>query len=132
MRPSNVNPKLSAYELLNGVFDYNRTPLAPPGTKVIVHTPTDKRKTWQTHGVEGWYIGMAPEHYRCHRVYIPSTRSERITQCVKFLPHSCTIPHTTPRDSAMTAANKLIEALQHPAQDAPFVEDRNNTGEALH
>jgi hypothetical protein len=60
MRPSNVNPKLSAYELLNGVFDYNRTPLAPPGTKVIVHTPTDKRKTWQTHGVEGWYIGMAP------------------------------------------------------------------------
>ena len=31
MRPSRINPKLSAYELLNGIFDYNKTPLAPPG-----------------------------------------------------------------------------------------------------
>ena len=30
LRPSRINPKLSAYEILNGVFDYNKTPLAPP------------------------------------------------------------------------------------------------------
>ena len=30
LRPSRINPKLSAYEFLNGIFDYNKTPLAPP------------------------------------------------------------------------------------------------------
>jgi hypothetical protein len=32
-----MNPKLSAWEQLFGVFDYNATPLGPPGTRVLVH-----------------------------------------------------------------------------------------------
>ena len=32
LRPSRLNPKLSAYAQLEGAFDFNRTPLAPPGT----------------------------------------------------------------------------------------------------
>ena len=123
LRPSNINPRLSAYEILNGIFDYNRTPLAPPGTKVIVHTPPDKRRTWDSHGEDGWYLGMAPEHYRCHRVYITKTRSERIARSVKFLPHKCKLPKKTAKYSALEAANRLIEALQNPAPGAPFSED---------
>lgn len=38
LRQSRINPKLSAYAQLNGEFNFNATPLAPPGTKVIVHT----------------------------------------------------------------------------------------------
>jgi hypothetical protein len=30
LRQSRVNPKLSAYAQLNGPFDFNRTPIAPP------------------------------------------------------------------------------------------------------
>jgi hypothetical protein len=37
MRGSRINPKLSAYAQINGAFDFNQTPLAPPGTKVLVH-----------------------------------------------------------------------------------------------
>jgi hypothetical protein len=37
LRNSRVNPKLSAYAYLFGNFNFNKTPLAPPGTKVIVH-----------------------------------------------------------------------------------------------
>jgi len=33
-----VNPKLSAWEYLFGVFDYNKTPIVPPGTKLVAHT----------------------------------------------------------------------------------------------
>ena len=33
LRPSRINPKLSAYFQLHGAFDFNRTPLAPPGKK---------------------------------------------------------------------------------------------------
>ena len=45
LRTAKVNPKLSAYEVLEGAFDYNKTPLAPPGYKVLVHESTDKRNT---------------------------------------------------------------------------------------
>ena len=31
LRTSRVNTKLSAWAYLNGVFDFNKTPLAPPG-----------------------------------------------------------------------------------------------------
>ena len=37
LRPSCLNPKVSAEAILNGAFNYDRTPLAPPGTRVIVH-----------------------------------------------------------------------------------------------
>ena len=30
LRPSRINPQLSAYAQMYGAFDYNRTPLAPP------------------------------------------------------------------------------------------------------
>ena len=39
LRPSRINPRLSADAQLNGIFDFNRTPLAPPGTKVIFFNP---------------------------------------------------------------------------------------------
>ena len=37
LRVARCNPKLSAYAYLEGQHDYNRTPLAPPGTRVIIH-----------------------------------------------------------------------------------------------
>jgi hypothetical protein len=36
-RPSRINRKLSAYQQVWGNFDFNKTPLAPPGYKVVVH-----------------------------------------------------------------------------------------------
>ena len=105
MRPSHIDPKLSAYEILNGVFDYNKTPIAPPGCKVVVHNPPNKRGTWDIHGVNDWYLGMAPDHYRCHRVYIPKTRAERIAQTVKLFPHNCNVPQNTSADVAAAAVH---------------------------
>ena len=69
-RPSRINPNLSAEVLLNGAFDYNKTMLAPPDTKVLLHETPEKRGTWEPHGVDGWYIGAAPEHYHCHRIFV--------------------------------------------------------------
>jgi hypothetical protein len=73
LRSSRRQPKLSAYACLNGAFDFNRSPLAPPGTRVLVHVTPDKRHNMAPHGVDGWYVGPSPEHYRCHKFYIPST-----------------------------------------------------------
>lgn len=37
LRATRINPKLSAHDYLLGVFNYNATPMAPPGMKVVAH-----------------------------------------------------------------------------------------------
>ena len=37
LRRSQINPRLAAEAKLNGVFYYNRNPMAPPKTKVLIH-----------------------------------------------------------------------------------------------
>ena len=45
LRASHLNPNLSAYAQLHGAFDFNRTPLAPPGTRVFTHVKCEVRGT---------------------------------------------------------------------------------------
>ena len=84
LQNSRINSKLSAYAQLNGIFDFNATLLAPPGTRVLVHKKPGNQKSWKTRGKDGWYIGPAMEHYRCYRIYIPETHSECIADTVEF------------------------------------------------
>ena len=63
LRPSRINPKLSAYAQLHDAFDFNLTPLAPPGTKIIIYDKPAIRGSWTTRGYKGWYIGPAFNHY---------------------------------------------------------------------
>ena len=46
LRNSWVNPHLSPYAYLFGQFDFNATPLAPAGTKVLVHEKPSQRASW--------------------------------------------------------------------------------------
>jgi hypothetical protein len=46
MRPSCINPRLSAEAQRNRAFDNNKTPLAPPSTKVLIHETPNCRQTW--------------------------------------------------------------------------------------
>ena len=72
LRPSRINPAKSAYNELWGNFDFNKTPLAPPGCLIVAHERPQDRKTWADHGVKGYFIGPAKHHYRNYRVYILS------------------------------------------------------------
>jgi hypothetical protein len=82
LRGSRINPKLSAWAQLFGAFDFNRTPLAPPGVRVIVHEKPDKRSSWSPHGVDGWCVGPALDSHRCYNVWIWDTRSIRVCDTV--------------------------------------------------
>jgi hypothetical protein len=121
LRPARINPRLLAHAELNDFFGYNRTPLAPPGIKVLIHKTPANRRTWGPHGVNGWYVGAAPEHYWCHRVYLTATRAEPIAKTVEFFPHNCAMPKTSSADAATQAALNLIHALENPSPAAPFV-----------
>ena len=73
MRATRIQPKISAFTLLHGAFNYERTPIAPAGMKIIIHDKPKERGSWQDRGTTGWYIGMALNHFRCHTCYVPQT-----------------------------------------------------------
>jgi hypothetical protein len=53
LRSSRANPKLSAWAYLFGEFNFNATPLAPPGTKIVAHKDAKVRGSWDLNGEQG-------------------------------------------------------------------------------
>ena len=53
LRPSRINLRVLVEAMINGAFNYDKPPLAPPGTQIIIHETPSVRKTWAPHGVNG-------------------------------------------------------------------------------
>ena len=124
--PSRINPTLSSHAQLHGLFDFNATPFAPPGTKVIVHQKPTIRKSWALRDKDGWYIDQAKEHYRCYNIYVPETRAVIHPDTVEFLLHNSKMPFRSSTENANKAGTELIHALHNPAPAAPYA----HTGDA--
>ena len=114
LRPSRFNPNISAHHFLYGHFDFNSTPLAPPGIKVIAHLKPEQRASWELQGENGYYIGPSLEHYRCIKCYFPKHRSERVCDTVEFIPHIIPVPETKLEDFLRQAAGDIVNILKHP------------------
>ena len=113
LRTSRINPKLSAYAVLYGQFNFNKTPLAPVGTKALVFLDPGTRNSWQNHADDAFYVGPAMKHYRNYRVFIPETRSYRITNTLKLYPAHCKMPAIEPGATLRLAAQDLIAAIKN-------------------
>ena len=111
LRTSRKDSTKSAYEELEGKFDYNKTPLAPPGTKALIYEAATRRASWAPHAVDGWYLGPAMKHYRCGRYFIPHTRATRIASAVKLFPTHCKMPTISEGDETIIAAEELVREL---------------------
>ena len=121
MRGSSFSPHVSAWQALNGSYNFSNTPIAPPGMKIVCFESPDQRHTWATHGVDGFYIGPALDHHRCYKVYITATRSIRTTGQLSWHPPAeDTLPGASPLDDVISclAALRLscdVLAKSHPA-----------------
>ena len=113
LRNSRVNPTLSTHEYLNGVHDFNKMPLALPGTQSIVYTKPDKYASWAFHGENGWYVGLEPHNYGYFKWFIPATHKEIISDTVLLIPSKIPIPSITLADHIAMAADILVSTLQH-------------------
>jgi hypothetical protein len=120
LRTSRINPQLSAHAQLYGMFDFNKTPLAPPGTRALIFEDPDTREIWAPHGKEAWYLGPAMEHYRCYEFYLPETKGTRIAGSVEFFTHYCNTPTISSAEQATHAAQDLMHALANPTPATPF------------
>ena len=117
------------YVQIFGTFDFNTTPIAPPGKKIIAHEKPNQCSTWSKHGVSVWYIISALEHYMCYKVFVIETIIERIVELEELPPQNVRMPRVLSADADTLAAQDLVEALQKPTSNAPF-ETINNTHHA--
>ena len=62
LRPSRLNPKLSAYAQVLVAFDYQKTILPPPGMKLRPYVITINRHLFDMHVTKGLYVGIAMKH----------------------------------------------------------------------
>jgi hypothetical protein len=120
MRPSRINPAISAYTQVKGTFDFNKTPLAPAGCKVIVHNRRMERASWADRGTDGFFIDQAPQHYRNYKCYIPATKGIRISNTVEFFPAHCDLPHASPQDKLSMILQDLMGVLTDPIPNSIF------------
>ena len=81
-----------AYAYIYGNFNFNATPLALLGTKVLVHMYPDKRGSWDFNFELGWYIDYLLDYYHYVKCYIPRTCSIVDSYIVEFFPHSISFP----------------------------------------
>ena len=114
LRASRINPDISAYEALNGPYNWNRYPLAPPGCKAVIYEAPVVCGSWASRGTDAWYLGPAADHYQCNVYYVPETRAYRISGSAKLFPQRCQVPNLIP-----TAHLKaLTEELQNETKFA--------------
>ena len=113
LRPFKPNPTISAYAGIHGgSHDFRAQPIAPAGIKVLIHDKPSARASWASHGVEGFYLGPALQHYRCYHVYVPSTSTTRVTDTVQWFPHGFLMPDPSPHDIVTAAIADLSHALR--------------------
>jgi hypothetical protein len=111
LRFSQKNPNKSANQEVYGSFDFNKTPLAPLGTKALIYDDPASRASWAPHATNGFYIGPASNHYQCLRFYIPSTQCFRFSDTWCLYPTHCQIPVTSQHNLSIVAAADILKAL---------------------
>ncbi len=111
MRASCIDPTISAYEALNGPYDWNRYPLAPLGCKAVVYKDGDSRGSWASRGVNGWYLGPSKDHYQCNLYFIPETRAYQISKSTELFPQHCQLPCLTQQQHFRALTEELAKVV---------------------
>ena len=78
VQPCRQNPKLSACAVIEGEFNFGSTPIAPPGTEMLMYVCPENRRSFGHNANKAWYIGPCLKHYRTIRskaYYLRRTRS---------------------------------------------------------
>ncbi len=108
---SRRNPLISANNELYGPFDFGKMPLAPLGTKALVHDDPAVRASWAPHATDGYYIGPANNHYRCMRFYILTTHRFCFADTWRLYPTHCQVPILSENDKTLLTASNFIQQL---------------------
>ncbi|KAL7475044.1 hypothetical protein ACHAW6_000973 [Cyclotella cf. meneghiniana] len=105
MGPCTQHPNLSVDKALDGMFSFDATPMAPLGTKFMLHVKPTCRHTWVYHSIKDWYFAPALNRYHCIKV-VTDTGAVHLDDTFTFLHHSLPTP-------TISNADCIIKAIQH-------------------
>lgn len=119
--PTRLNPQVSAFTFLEGQYNYDAVPFAPPGWKVLVFEDPSRRCTWDPHRVERFAVGPALEHYHNYQFFVPSKGALCTTNTISFFtPKHLQLPTTPkPEEILVEAAKALETAMKAVANENP-------------
>ena len=120
VRPCRMNPLLSAWAAMEGEYHFDATPIAPPGSEMLMHEKPNRRRTFGYNAKKAFYTGPCFKHYRSFKGILPSTGAERISDTVRFQHHAVAIPQLTPADRILEATRELKLAIQQQPKSAPM------------
>ena len=110
--PYPSNTSISAYAGLHGgAFDFAAHPIAPAGTKVVIHDKPNTRGSLAPHGTHGYYLGPVQLHYRCYCVWATATRSVRVADTLAWFSQGLELPGPSPHDFICGAVTDLTQAI---------------------
>ena len=112
LRQSRLHPHISAWEHFNGPFNFDATPLGPPGCKVIGHAKGSTRLSWDYRGHCGFYVGPALDHYRCHKILKTATSAVIISDTVVFQHPTLSVPTLSTTDRIIHCLRALTIAVR--------------------
>ena len=108
---------------------FDKTPLAPPGIKVLTHERAEGREYFAVLSARGYYVGPCLNHYRCYNMWIPTTNSTHITNTVDWFPHNMPMHIASATNILLATAKDLTEALcqsqRNPLIPPPDTQTRN-------
>jgi hypothetical protein len=109
---SRIKPNVSAYEALEGLYNWSRYPMAPLDTKAIIFEDSDTRASWAPQGLNAWILGPSKDHYRCHLFYVSETRGYRVSGSANLFPQHCMTPKYTPKSHVKKLSKELQSNLE--------------------
>ena len=125
LRTSRNNNNIISYEELNGKFNWNRTPIAPLGTRGMLFIHPGRRNTFTPYCDDEFTVGRARHHYRLLEFYVPTTREYRISGTFHLNPTHWKIPTISEQDKIVVAATELLE--QHKKFTPPLGQSKKET-----
>jgi hypothetical protein len=113
LRQATINPKISAWEYLNCPFDFNKTPLAPVGCRVLIQAKLVMQRSWDYRAKQGFYLGPALDHYRCYKLVNSDTKQKVILDTVKLRHAYLQILMVLADDKIINGRQVMAGALQN-------------------
>ena len=117
---------------MKGKFDWNKSSIAPLGTKAMICIATNARNTFAPHCNTVFVTGMAPHHYHLLNFSVPVTHGYRILGTYRLNPTHWTMPMVSEADHIMLAATDLLNNLETMPPPPPPVYALQSTTPPMH
>ena len=104
---------------MESMYSFDATPMAPFGTKTLIHLKNASRHTWGYHALKAWYNGPSLKHYRIIKS-VAEFGALRLSDTFKFKHHAITTPTVTWVDIIVKATRTLATAIQFQGDKPPY------------